>query len=116
MTDAEAALWFQLRDRRLFGFKFRRQHPCGPYILDFFCQERLVAVELDGGQHFEVAAQRYDERRTEFLRAHGITVLRFNNDQMISERHAVLETIVRLLGAPHPAPPAPASPDGRGKI
>ncbi len=116
MTDAEKALWFQLRDRRLEGFKFRRQHPCGPYILDFFCEARLVAVELDGGQHFEDVAQRYDERRTEFLGANGITVLRFNNDQVMSETRAVLETIARLLGAPHPAPSAPASPVGRGRI
>jgi len=116
MTDAEKALWYQLRDRRLAGFKFRRQHPCGPYILDFFCEERFVAVELDCGQHFEDVAQRYDERRTAFLRANGIAVLRFNNDQVMSERNAVLETIARLHGAPHPAPTAPASPVGRGKI
>jgi len=54
-TDAEAFLWYHLRSRRLAGFKFRRQHPYGPFILDFFCAERNLAIELDGGQHFEPA-------------------------------------------------------------
>jgi very-short-patch-repair endonuclease len=97
-TDAETALWYHLRDRRLAGIKFRRQHPFGPFILDFFCEERRLAVELDGGQHFDVAMQRYDERRTAFVREYGITVLRFSNDQVIGERRAVLEEIARALG------------------
>ncbi|HEY2730736.1 MAG TPA: endonuclease domain-containing protein [Polyangia bacterium] len=71
-TDAEAALWGQLRARRFAGFKFRRQHPCGPYILDFYRAGSRVAVELDGGQHFEPAAKAYDERRTAYLRHRGI--------------------------------------------
>jgi very-short-patch-repair endonuclease len=97
-TDPERAVWRELRDRRFAGFKFRRQHSCGPFILDFFCQERLLAVELDGGQHFEIAAQRYDERRSEYLRDFGIRVLRFSNDQIAGELPAVLEEIARALG------------------
>ncbi len=65
--DAEKLLWFHLRAKRFAGFKFRRQHPCDPYILDFYCPRRRLAVELDGGQHFEDAALRYDERRTRAL-------------------------------------------------
>src|SRR5256885_12641504 len=76
-TDAENALWARLRAKRLLGFKFRRQHPCGPYILDFYCPSKHLAVELDGGQHFEPAGQEYDVRRTAFLARRGITVLRF---------------------------------------
>jgi very-short-patch-repair endonuclease len=91
-------MWAQLRDRRLGGFKFRRQHACGPYILDFFCPERRLAIELDGGQHFEPAVQQNDQRRTAFLRARGISVLRFNNDEVFMETEAVLEAIARALG------------------
>jgi very-short-patch-repair endonuclease len=102
-TDAEATIWRYLRDRRFDGFKFRRQHACGPYILDFFCPERRLAIELDGGQHFEPAVQQNDQRRTAFLRARGIWVLRFNNDQVFLETDAVLEAIARALSDP-PSP------------
>ena len=97
-TDAEAVLWYHLRDRRLGGIKFRRQHPFGSFIIDFFCRERRFAIELDGGQHFEPVAQRYDERRSRFLRGYGITVLRFSNDRVISETDSVVEAIARALG------------------
>jgi very-short-patch-repair endonuclease len=97
-TDAEAALWAHLRAKRLAGFKFRRQHACGPYILDFYCPNRHLAVELDGGQHFSPAAQDYDRRRTAFLRRQGMTVLRFQNDLVFREQIAVLEVILRAIG------------------
>jgi len=99
-------LWYHFRDRRFAGFKFRRQHPFGPFILDFFCMEHRLAVELDGGQHFDVAAMRYDERRSMFIREYGITVLRFSNDQVMRERRAVLEAIARALGVENPEPSA----------
>jgi len=97
-TDAEALLWAHLRTRRLAGFKFRRQHPCGPYILDFYCSGRQVAVELDGGQHYDVTARDYDRRRTAFLNGQGITVLRFQTDLVFREGIAVLEAILLALG------------------
>ena len=99
-TDAEAALWSQLRAKRLVGFKFRRQHPCGPYILDFYCPCRHLAVELDGGQHFEPAAEDYDHRRTAFLSRRGIRVLRFQTDLVFREPIAVLEAILLALNGP----------------
>jgi very-short-patch-repair endonuclease len=92
-------LWSHLRAKRLAGFKFRRQHPCGPYILDFYCASRQVAVELDGGQHFTPTARDYDRRRTAFVRRHGISVLRFQTDLVFRELVGVLETILRALGA-----------------
>ena len=103
-TDAEAALWSQLRAKRLAGFKFRRQHPLGPYILDFYCPARRLAVELDGGQHFEPYAQAYDRRRTAYLRQAGIDVLRFPNDVLFKELPAVLDAIGRALGIAGPSP------------
>jgi very-short-patch-repair endonuclease len=99
-TDAEALLWRALRSRALLGFKFRRQHPCGRYILDFYCVEKRVCVELDGGQHFEPAAVAYDELRTAFLRRRGITLLRFSNDLVLRQSAAVLEAISFALGVP----------------
>jgi very-short-patch-repair endonuclease len=103
-TDVEAALWSQLRAKRFTGFKFRRQHPLGPYILDFYCPARRLAVELDGGQHFEPSAQAYDARRTAYLRDAGLEVLRFPNDVVFKELPAVLDAIGRALGGGGPSP------------
>jgi very-short-patch-repair endonuclease len=104
-TDAEARLWTHLRAKRFARFKFRRQHPCGPYIVDFYCARRALAIELDGGQHYEPRQQEYDERRTAFLQRAGIRVLRFPTDLVFREGAAVLETIARALGAfPDPSP------------
>jgi len=103
-TDAEVALWSHLRAHRFAGFKFRRQHPCGPFILDFFCARRKLAIELDGGQHFEPTAQVYDARRTSYLASRGITVLRFATDLVFRETEAVLMAIAIALGVDD-APP-----------
>jgi very-short-patch-repair endonuclease len=97
-TDAETALWARLRAGRLLGFKFRRQHPCGPYILDFYCPRRRLAIELDGGQHFNPAARDYDRRRTAFLLRRSIRVLRFPTDLVFREPMFVLDAIVLALG------------------
>ena len=97
-TDAEAALWRHLRAKRFVGFKFRRQHPCGPYILDFYCAAGALAIELDGGQHFDPSVQSYDERRTAFVCRRGITMLRFATDLVFREPVAVLDTIADALG------------------
>ena len=103
-TDAEAALWFHLRAKRFAGFKFRRQHSCGPYILDFYCPGQHLAGELDGGQHFDPVAQAYDERRTAYLGRYGINVLRFTNDLVFRELTVVLEAIALALGLADPSP------------
>jgi adenine-specific DNA-methyltransferase len=101
-TDAEALLWYHLRDRRLAGHKFRRQRPIGPYIADFVCLDAGLVVELDGGQHVEAAA--YDARRTRFIEAQGHRVLRFWNGEVLTRIEAVLERIFQVLqeGSPHP--------------
>ena len=97
-TDPEATLWSWLRAKRFAGFKFRRQYACGPYILDFYCPARRLAIELDGGQHFEEGALAYDERRTEYLRRVWIEVLRFPNDVVFSEPEGVRCAIALALG------------------
>jgi very-short-patch-repair endonuclease len=102
-TDAEARLWQLLRNRQL-GAKFRRQHPVGPFVLDFFCAERLLAIELDGGQHFEDRGIEHDARRARYLAEHGIRVMRFTNLELLGELHAVKEAI---WSAVQPRPPSP---------
>ena len=105
-TDAELRLWLQLKNRNLGGFKFRRQHPIPPYVVDFAWLEQKLIVELDGGQHAEQVV--HDARRTDFLGARGFRVIRFWNDEVLRQMDAVVEEILRQLTAPHPGP-LPAS-------
>ena len=101
-TDAELRLWLQLRNRNLGGFKFRRQHPLPPYIVDFICIEQNLIVELDGGQHIEQIT--HDTNRTAFLESKGYRVIRFWNDDVLKKTEIVLEEVLRQLIAPHPNP------------
>ena len=111
--DAERLLWRHLRDHRLGGFKFRRQHPIGPYFADFACIEACLVVELDGGQHFEADVIAADKRRSSALAVLGYTVLRVDNRQMLNETDAVLQVILNHLSARHPHPnPLPRAGEG----
>ncbi|MDZ4279174.1 MAG: endonuclease domain-containing protein [Hydrogenophaga sp.] len=97
MTDAETLLWQNFKGRRFQGFKFRRQRPLGPYILDFVCLEAGLAIEVDGGQHSDQLA--YDRARTALIEAQGLTVIRFWNHEVMNETPAVLEKIWQTLQA-----------------
>ena len=117
-TDAEALLWRLLRGRQIASAKFRRQHSFSPYILDFYCHELKLAVELDGGQHNEEAGRRRDARRDAYLAEHGIRVLRFWNNDVFRETEAVLEAIYAAVverSSGVPSPPAPL-PEGEGSV
>ena len=108
LTWAEKLLWRQLRNRKLEGMKFRRQQPLGSYILDFYCSEKMLAVELDGGQHDIPEEREYDLRRTDFLKSEGVDVLRVWNSQIRENLPWVLELVRRKAGvstAPSPFPP-----------
>ncbi len=96
-TDAESLLWWLLRNRQLAGVKFRRQHPYGPYILDFYCPERQLAVEADGSQHLEHAEVERDAARTRYLEASSLRVLRFSNLEILGETDSVLQVIWRAV-------------------
>ena len=100
MTDAEREIWHHLRNRALMGCKFRRQHPVGPYIVDFACLERRLVVELDGGQHQEAS----DAARTRLLSGHGFRVLRFWNNDVFERQDAVLAAIFDALSDTHAGP------------
>lgn len=91
-TEAEAVLWKGLRNRKLGGFKFKRQRVFGPFILDFYCPESKLTIELDGGIH--QTQREYDSLRTERLEAFGLTVVRFTNQEVIGEKERVLEEIL----------------------
>ena len=96
LTDAERLIWCRLRNRGLYGHKFRRQHPVGPYVVDFVCIEERLVVEIDGGQHAEQAAR--DEMRSVFLKAKGYRVLRFWNNEVMANIEGVLAAIAAALG------------------
>ena len=94
-TDAERLLWPKLRDRRMMNCKFRRQFPVGRYIVDFVCWEHSLIIELDGGQHLD--QQDYDAVRTEWLQSRGFEVLRYWDNDVLTEVDSVLESIGEVL-------------------
>ena len=102
-TDAEARLWSRLR-RNALGVSFRRQHPLDPYIVDFVCLEARLIIEADGGQHNEERAE-HDARRTAWLREHGYDVLRFWNNDILSNTDGVIEVILGKLTEKGHLPP-----------
>jgi len=84
------------------GEGFRRQHPFGPYILDFYCAKARLVVEVDGGQHLESETLSRDAERSRYLERHGLRVLRFNNLETMLETYAVLNVILEALARPSP--------------
>ena len=96
-TDAEKALWTKLRDRELEGVKFRRQQPIGPYVVDFAGFERKLIVEIDGGQHNEERTKERDVERTRNLRGMGYQIMRFWNNDVLTNPEGVLERIREAL-------------------
>lgn len=92
MTGAERKLWSLLRNNRL-GAKFRRQVPYGPYILDFYCVKARLVVEADGRQHYTPEGRKKDAERDAYLRSDGLEVLRFLNDEVLSNEEGVEQLI-----------------------
>jgi very-short-patch-repair endonuclease len=97
-TDSEAKLWRHLRDRRLGGYKFRRQHRIETYFVDLVCPEAKLIVEVDGGQHADRTTQ--DRQRTIVLEGLGYRVVRFWNDEVLARTNDVLTEILRALQEP----------------
>jgi very-short-patch-repair endonuclease len=121
-TPEERRLWSHLRDQQLGGLKFRRQQPFEGYVLDFFCPEKRVDIELDGGEHASPEQRRKDEERDAFLASHGVRTIRFWNRFIRENLNGVLDQLASELGleknstrhqknsTPHPA----LSRKGRG--
>jgi len=110
MTDPERRLWGQLRGRQL-GVHFRRQAPFGPYIVDFMAVRQRLVIELDGSQHYTKEGRRKDERRDEYLRGKGLTVLRFSNLEALQKTDGVAPKIAEVLAQISDPLPPPSKGD-----
>ena len=102
MTSTEKVLWSCLRANQL-GVKFRKQHPIGPYITDFYARDVGLIVEVDGDTHFTPEAKSYDSIRTDYLHQLGLTVLRFTNLEILRQLDGVIKQIYRTVQTVHPS-------------
>jgi very-short-patch-repair endonuclease len=110
MTEAERKMWQALRGKQLHECRFRRQYVIGSYIADFVCVEKRLVIELDGGQHQDQVA--YDEKRTAFMRQQGWRVLRFWNNDVLTNLDGVLANVADALTALPPSQPSPLQGEG----
>jgi very-short-patch-repair endonuclease len=102
-TDSERLLWKYLRAKQMDGYKFRRQEPIGGYIVDFVCQDKLIIVEVDGSQH--TVEHKKDYERDKWLKGLGYEILRFWNNEVLTNTEGVLEIIRNTLNHPPLTPP-----------
>jgi len=109
-TNAELRLWNKLRARSIDGYKFVRQQPLGHYVVDFVCREKRLIIEVDGGQH---ANNKQDQVRDQWLRQRNYRILRFWNNDIISNLDVVLEVIADALHEEAPPHPVSASDGNR---
>ncbi len=93
LTDAEKQLWTKIRMRQLKGYRFYRQRPIGDYIVDFFCPRAKLVIEIDGSQHLVGETIEYDRIRDDYLSSLGLRVLRFNNNDVLTNIEGVIERI-----------------------
>ena len=106
MPDAEKKVWRLLQGKGMEGYKFRRQHGIGPYIVDFYCPKLRLAIEIDGDSHFEGDAQKKDRMREFFIRSKGIEIIRFTNIEVQQNIDTVVEVLLsftRHLTSPRPS-------------
>ena len=107
MTGPEARLWSRLRARQLQGLKFRRQHGIGPYIVDFYCPEQSLVIEVDGDSHADADQVVKDKQRETYLQSLGLRVIRYINDDIVKNLDGVLEDLAARLSSgstsPHPS-------------
>ena len=95
-TEAEEKLWRELRNRKLNGLKFRRQHPIDKWIVDFYCHEKKLVIELDGSVHNEKEIAEYDAGREKDLKELGMNVIRFRNEEVMTNVESVLKSIAEF--------------------
>ncbi|MEI6429711.1 MAG: DUF559 domain-containing protein, partial [Pseudanabaena sp. ELA607] len=109
-TSAEKVFWEIVRTKRFLGLKFRRQHQIGNYIVDFYCHDRKLVIELDGEIHNQPEQQQRDRQRSEYLNSLGLTVLRFTNQEIFQNLETILQTLLDLLS------PSPSGRGGQGNL
>ena len=111
-TPTKAILWHALRDRNL-GYKFRRQHPIDCFVIDFYCAQARLCIEIDGSSHFEPTQKEYDAARTVWLEQLGYKVIRFTNEEVRHQLHAVIEEILHTID--NILIPSPSQGEGQGE-
>jgi very-short-patch-repair endonuclease len=102
MTDGEKALWSRLRSKQVLGVQFYRQKPIGDYVVDFYAPKAKLVIEIDGSQHFQGAGRERDSQRDRYLAGLGLTVMRFNSSEVLTDTEVVVEAIYRRLKASLP--------------
>ena len=100
VPEPEQRLWYFLRGKRLSGHKFKRQYSVGRYVVDFYCAEHHLAIEIDGDSHYTKEGEVYDKQRTEYLHACGIRIVRFTNDEVMKNINGVVQSIASMLPSP----------------
>jgi very-short-patch-repair endonuclease len=98
-TDAEACLWDRLRNSQILGHRFRRQHPIANYIVDFYCHKLKLVIEVDGSIHGKPENMEYDIDRDKVMQEFGLTILRFNNDEVLESTDVVISQIIKIIEA-----------------
>ncbi len=114
-TEAETKLWDHIRNRKIENCKFRRQHPLGKFIADFYCHEKQLVVEVDGGYHNEKEQKEHDALRTEAINEFGISVIRFTNEEVLKNIKSVVEKISLALTSALTSTPSPKG-EGKGEV
>ena len=114
MTPQERKLWYIIRNRQFFGYRFRRQFPLGQYIVDFICREKKIIIEIDGGQHNEIKNIQYDNKRTKYLISEGYKVLRFWNNDIDKNIGGVYEMLKEVFEIGEKITPPQPSPSREG--
>ena len=99
MTKAEKKIWNKLKDRNLVKVRFRRQHPVDIFVVDFYCHELKLAIEIDGSIHLDKGISEYDNGRTHDIEKLGIKILRFTNDQVFNDINAVINKIIEVISS-----------------
>src|ERR687886_420108 len=107
MTKAEFLLWQKLKGKQLEGVKFRSQYGVGQFVVDFYCTELKLAIEIDGDSHFQDGVQEYDQERQAVIESVEIQFLRFTNDEVYGNLEGVLERIIQKIGELWNEPPPP---------
>ncbi len=97
MPTAEVILWSELKGKQLFGYKFRRQHSFGSYVVDFYCPRLKLVIELDGDSHVQTGAAERDRQRQHFIESFEVSFLRFTNTDIYENLTGVIDTIIDVL-------------------